>query len=190
MQRRGQVVPLRRVYARVEQADVEAAGDHIRVLVNGVPAADVVDSLDLTGSIALQVHAYKGPPPVEVRWRNIRIQDLGRHTWKPLFDGQTPNGWPASGGLRRVAGNGRSEKAPSTGSKPDDERIGFLISDSSLKDVTARLKFRILTGNSGFFLRSDQATLAGYEVEIDVEERTGGFWEVRGCNWVTGPEDN
>ncbi len=27
-------------------------------------------------------------------------------------------------------------------------------------------------------------------MEIDSEKRTGGLWEVRGRNWVTGPEDN
>jgi hypothetical protein len=32
--------------------------------------------------------------------------------------------------------------------------------------------------------------MASYEIEIDAEKRTGGYWEVRGRNWVTGPEDN
>lgn len=165
---------------------VEARGDHIRVWVNGAPAADVVDPLDLTGFIALQVHAYKGPKPIEVRWRNIQIQDLGRHVWKPLFDGRTLRGWTTSGGGDWVVENGAIHGRSKTG----DERIGFVISDESFKNVTARVKFRIPQGNSGFFLRSDRQTLAGYEVEIDSEKRTGGFWEVRGRNWVTGPEDN
>src|SRR5256885_7860760 len=44
------------------------------------------DSMDLDGIIALQVHSGKN---VEVRFRNIRIADLGRHRWRPLWDGKT-----------------------------------------------------------------------------------------------------
>jgi hypothetical protein len=165
---------------------VEAIGDHIRVWVNGIPAADLVDSTDQTGFIALQVHSFQGPKPAEVRWRNIRIEDLGKHVWKPIWDGKSFNGWTKSGGgewtIEDGAIHGRS--------KPGDERTAFLISDDAWKDITARVKFRIPQGNSGFFLRADRQTLAGYEVEIDSQKRTGGFWEVRGRNWVTGPEDN
>lgn len=165
---------------------IEAVGDHIRVWVNGVPAADVVDPLDQSGFIALQVHAFKGERPVEVAWRNIRIQDLGRHVWKPIWDGKTFNGWTTSGG-----GQWTIENAAIHGkTKTDDARTGFVVSDLSKGDVTARVKFKIPQGNSGFFLRADKQTLAGYEVEIDSAKRTGGFWEVRGRNWVTGPEDN
>ncbi|MEJ7607264.1 MAG: DUF1080 domain-containing protein [Bryobacteraceae bacterium] len=64
------------------------------------------------------------------------------------------------------------------------------MSPDSYKDVTTRVRFKILKGNSGFFVRSDPRTRAGYEVEIDAEKRTGGFWEVGGRNWVAGPEDN
>ena len=59
---------------------VIAKGDSIKTFINGVPCADLVDSTQLTGFIALQVHQYKGPKPAQVRWRNIRIQDMGRHT--------------------------------------------------------------------------------------------------------------
>ena len=165
---------------------IEARGDHMRVWVNGVPAADVVDPMDQTGFIALQVHQYKGPKPLEVAWRNIQIQDLGRHVWKPIFDGRTLNGWATSGGGEWTVEDGAIHGK----SKAGDERIGFAISDGSYGNVTARVKFRIPQGNSGFFLRADKTTLAGYEVEVDAEKRTGGFWEVRGRNWVTGPEDN
>ncbi|MDQ1255866.1 MAG: hypothetical protein QG656_460 [Candidatus Hydrogenedentes bacterium] len=55
---------------------VEARGDSIKTWLNGVPAADLKDSMTPTGFIALQVHASKDPEPREVRWRNIRIQSL------------------------------------------------------------------------------------------------------------------
>ena len=45
--------------------------------MNGVPAADLKDDMTLRGFIALQVHANKESGK-QVKWRNIRIQDLDR----------------------------------------------------------------------------------------------------------------
>ena len=66
---------------------VEARGDRIRTWVNGVACVDMVDSMDMEGFIGLQVHAFKGDSPAEVRWRKLTIQDLGRHEWKALASG-------------------------------------------------------------------------------------------------------
>ncbi len=57
---------------------IEARGDNIKTWVNGVPAADLDDSMTATGFIALQVHGSKKPEKHEVRWRKIRIIDLDR----------------------------------------------------------------------------------------------------------------
>ncbi|MEK7405857.1 MAG: DUF1080 domain-containing protein [Acidobacteriota bacterium] len=165
---------------------VVARGDSIKTWVNGVACADLVDPLDQTGFIALQVHAYKGEKPVQVRWRNIRIQDLGRHAWKPVWDGKTLDGWTRSGGGTWTIESGAIHAASAAG----DARTAFLISDGAYKDVTARLKFKIVKGNSGFFVRADQKTLAGYEADIDEAKATGGLYEVGGRRWVTAPEDN
>lgn len=165
---------------------VAAIGDSIKTWVNGVPCADLVDPLDQAGFIALQVHQYKGEKPAQVRWRNLRIQELGRHVWKPIWDGKTLNGWIKSGGGRWTVENGAIHAASAAG----DPRAGFLISEESFKDVTARVKFKMVKGNSGFFVRANKSTLAGYEVEIDDTKGTGGLFEVGGRRWVTGPEDN
>lgn len=60
------------------QARVECKGDRIRTWINGVPAADLTDSLTTKGVIALQVHGIGKveKPDAEIRWRNIRIQEL------------------------------------------------------------------------------------------------------------------
>lgn len=58
---------------------IEARGDSIKTFINGVPAADLHDSLTPKGFIALQVHGIgkdASKENIEVRWRNIRIQDL------------------------------------------------------------------------------------------------------------------
>lgn len=164
---------------------VEARGDRIRTWVNGVACADVVDSMDLTGFIALQVHSYKGPQ-TEVRWRNIRIQDLGRHEWRRLTDGRSMKGWSHVGAGKWTVEDGAFHGV----STPNDTRAGYLVSEETFQNVTARLKFKILKGNSGFFLRAAENMRSGYELEIDGARRTGGYWEVGGRNWVTGPEDN
>jgi Domain of Unknown Function (DUF1080) len=56
---------------------IEARGDSIKTVINGVPAADLQDDVTPRGFIALQVHGVgKNEEPLEVRWRNIRIQEL------------------------------------------------------------------------------------------------------------------
>jgi len=55
---------------------IEAVGDSIKTWINGVPAADLIDSMTPTGFIALQVHSVESKEPLYVRWRNIRIIDL------------------------------------------------------------------------------------------------------------------
>lgn len=167
---------------------IEAKGDRMRVWINGVPCADVTDPLDQTGFIALQVHSYKGEKPAQVRWRNIRIQDLGKHVWKPVWDNKTMNGWKTRGGGKWTIEDGAFHVVSVDG----DTRVGYVVSDESFNDFTLRIKVKIEKGNSGVFVRSKPDNLAAYEVELDAEKRTGGFWETGpGARaWVTGPEDN
>jgi hypothetical protein len=55
---------------------IECIGDVIRIWVNGVPTAHLVDNLTPGGFIALQVHSVGKAEEAgqQVRWRNIRIQ--------------------------------------------------------------------------------------------------------------------
>lgn len=54
---------------------VEASGSTIRTWLNGVPRAELKDDMTLSGFVALQVHGVGNrKEPLEVRWRNIRIQ--------------------------------------------------------------------------------------------------------------------
>jgi hypothetical protein len=169
---------------------VVAVGDSIKTWINGVACVELTDSEDLTGFIGLQVHAFKGEKPAQARWKNITIQDLGRHAWKRIWDGKTLAGWaPRQGG----GGEFKVEDgAIHAVNKPDDPNIGMLVSDAEFKDLTARVETKIVKGNSGFFLRYDPKTSAAYEMELDEKKGTGGFWETgpNGRKWVTGPEDN
>ncbi|NLT72114.1 MAG: DUF1080 domain-containing protein [Verrucomicrobiaceae bacterium] len=60
---------------------IEAIGDRIRTFVNGVPAANLTDGMTATGFIGLQVHGIGNrDETLQVRYRNVRIQDLGEKT--------------------------------------------------------------------------------------------------------------
>ena len=58
---------------------IVAQGDRIRTWINGTAIADIRDGEDSSGLIGLQVHRIKPEVgPYQVRWRNIRIRELGK----------------------------------------------------------------------------------------------------------------
>jgi Domain of Unknown Function (DUF1080) len=70
---------------------VEAVGDSIKTFLNGTPRAAINDSLTLSGFIALQVHGInkdKTRNGTQVRWRNLRIQEV---TAAPNKSGRFPS---------------------------------------------------------------------------------------------------
>ncbi|MBQ7495247.1 MAG: DUF1080 domain-containing protein [Bacteroidaceae bacterium] len=84
---------------------IEAVGHRIRTWVNGINCADLIDEVDASGFIALQVHSIGGDTSKEgktISWRNIRIctQDVARYA--------TPDTAPSS----RVLGGFPAESTP------------------------------------------------------------------------------
>jgi hypothetical protein len=56
---------------------IECRGDSIKTWLNGVPAADLKDSMTPSGFIGLQVHGIgDSTEKLEIRWRNIRLKEL------------------------------------------------------------------------------------------------------------------
>ena len=168
---------------------VTAVGDSIKTWINGVPYADLVDSDEQTGFIALQVHQFPGDQPAEVHFRNIRLQDLGKRSWRPLLDGRSLSGWTKFGG-----GEWTIEDGALRGVSPQTttER-GFLMTDREFGDFTVRLKYKAVKGNSGFFFRmgdpnSTEKGAFAYEVEVDPTRDAGGLLEPRGRQWLFKPE--
>jgi hypothetical protein len=60
---------------------VVCKGDSIKTWLNGVPAADLKDSMTASGFIALQVHGVGNNAEKvgkQVRWRNVKLKDLSK----------------------------------------------------------------------------------------------------------------
>lgn len=164
---------------------VEAQGDSIKTWLNGVPAADLVDSMTHTGFIGLQVHGVGNrTEPLRVRWRNIRIRDLSH---VPLFDGKTLAGWHALPGGKWEVRDGVIVGT----SQSSEPRHGLLLSELSYKDFTVRLEFRAVKGNSGLYFRSDPVEgpvgVHGFQAEIAEANDIGGLYETGGRAWVVQP---
>jgi hypothetical protein len=168
---------------------VSAIGDSLKTWLNGVPAADLVDSMTSSGFIALQVHGIGNrTDQMQVRWRDLRIQDLGRHEWQPLWDGKTMQGWTQHGGGKWAIENGvltaRNQKA--------EKLHGHLFLDAPQRDFTIRLKYKAVQGNSGFYFRSQERKgaigIAGFQAEIDATKDVGGLYETGGRGWVVKPK--
>jgi len=162
---------------------IECVGDSIKSWVNGVPAANYRDSMDLDGLIALQVHSGKN---CEVRFRNLRLQDLGRHVWKPLWDGRTFDGWHTIG-----KGGWKIKDGVICATHPKEEKeFGHLVSDKPFSDFTVRLAYKAVKGNSGLYFRIEEkgATgVSGFQAEIDATKDAGGLYETNGRTWVRKP---
>jgi len=164
---------------------IECVGDWLRTWVNGVPAADLVDAMTLQGFIGLQVHSAPQSGP-QVRWRNLRLEDRGRHVWKPLWDGRTFQGWHVIG-----KGNWQIEQGVIHATHARDEpAFGHLVTDASLADFTVRLKYKCRKGNSGLYFRVEEtgaSGVSGFQAEIDAEQDAGGLYETNGRGWVCRP---
>jgi len=164
---------------------IECRGDHIRIFVNDVLTTDTHDPVDQVGFIGLQHHGEAGQV---YRFRNIRIQDLGRHEWKPLFDGRSFEGWHTQPGGRWSIRDGKILGR----NEASDPRHGLLVSDGEHSDFTVRFKVRPVKGNSGFYFRAEEIdgnlSIHGFQAEVDATKDVGGLYETGGRGWVVQPK--
>jgi len=104
---------------------VECIGREMKTWINNIPVAYVIDTIDKTGFIGLQVHAVttKEQEGKKVYFKNIKIQTTNlkpspfpadiyvvnnvsnylsnyekQHGWSLLFDGHSSNGWISAKG--------------------------------------------------------------------------------------------
>ena len=104
-----------------------------------------------------------------------------------IFDGKTLDGWTAIGG-----GTWEVKGGVIAGTSTPDQPQGVLMWKDPVKDFTARLKFRIRAGDSGFYFRTErverEVIVHGFQVEIDTSLETGGIYETGGRGWVHFPD--
>lgn len=144
---------------------VEAIGNNIRVWLNRVPAADLIDDMTASGFIALQVHGIKDSSQMgkTVQFRNIRILTENiepakspqtdeipqisyltnqltereiREGWQLLWDGKTTNGWRSA----------RAESFPEKGWKIEEGILKVVASGGGESafggDIITRKKYK------------------------------------------------
>jgi hypothetical protein len=108
---------------------------------------------------------------------------------EPLFDGKSLKGWAAlPGGTWTVENGAIVGKSPKS-----EKRHGMLLSDKQYSDFVATAKFRVLSGDSGFYFRSERVksnvSVNGFQVEVDSSQETGGLYETGGRAWVHKPSE-
>ncbi len=72
-----------------------------------------------------------------------------KEAWKPLMDGKTLSGWHAVGD-----GAWTVEEGAIVGRAHKEKLYGLLVSNEAYQDFTVRFKFKSLTGDSGFYIRT------------------------------------
>ena len=106
-----------------------------------------------------------------------------KKTWKPLMDGKTLAGWHPVG-----MGKWTVENGAFVGRLNKERLYGLLFSDATFKDFTVRFKFKFVSGDSGFYVRTifkepDEA----HELQIQVGAPGSGLgriYESYGRGWL------
>ncbi|MFQ5808333.1 MAG: DUF1080 domain-containing protein [Armatimonadota bacterium] len=108
-------------------------------------------------------------------------------TWKPLMDGKTLKGWHKVGD-----GEWTVEEGAFVGRANNEKLYGLLVSDKAFKDFTVRLKFKCLSGDSGFYIRTiikPPEKAHGLQIQVGPPGTgTGGIYESYGRAWLVKPK--
>lgn len=167
---------------------ITAVDDHITTELNGVKMVEFDDGQNVLGIIALQVHS--GIIPVRVRWKDIRIQDLGYGPgWKALFNREDFTGWKIHGDEKWSVEDGMIVGESGAGG------YGYLATEKTYRDFQVRVKFKCdAEGNSGLFFHStlNGTDIRGIQAEIDPTPRNlnAGLYESGGRQWLAQPNED
>jgi hypothetical protein len=108
--------------------------------------------------------------------------------WKPLFDGKTLTGWHPVGD-----GEWKVEDGAIVGRADKTKLYGLLVSDRMFKDFTVRFKFKCLSGDSGFYIRTlikEPEKAHGLQVQVGLAgSGVGGIYESYGRKWIPAKPD-
>ncbi|MFT7463931.1 MAG: hypothetical protein ACI9EF_002279, partial [Pseudohongiellaceae bacterium] len=106
----------------------------VKAWVNGLATADVLDTLDLSGKIALQIHSGNNSA---MRWRQLRLTDLGQHQWVTWLGVGSVTEWTTGGPGWRTTAEGLAPHESSSVHGP-----AVLLSPTMVKDTALQLRYR------------------------------------------------
>ncbi len=192
------------------QYRVEAIGHSIRVWVNGIPTADVIDAMTPKGFIALQVHSIGkdfNKAGKTIAWRNVRILtenlESARHPeskeipqmsyltnqltpreleegWQLLWDGVTTAGWRGA----------KSEAFPEKGWKIEDGILSVVKSGGGESqfggDIITSKKYANFELEADFRLTEGANSGIKYFVDPDLNKGEGS---AIGCEYQILDDD-
>ena len=119
---------------------------------------------------------------------NVFAAEPDTPAFKPLMDGKTLDGWHAVGD-----GKWTVEDGAFVGRADNEKLYGLLVSDAAFKDFTVRFKFKCLSGDSGFYIRTiikEPEKANGLQVQVGrYGSGVGGIYESYGRGWVDKPAD-
>ena len=108
--------------------------------------------------------------------------------WQPLFNGKDLDGWhPVPGGKWEVV------DGTILGTSPRSEpRHGLLMTDKRFKNFRVRARFKVTSGDSGFYYRVEKTnthvSVRGFQAEVDNSREVGGLYETSMRAWVSKPD--
>ena len=116
----------------------------------------------------------------------VLLAEEKKPEWKPLMDGKTLKGWhPVGDGKWTV------EEGAFVGRANNEKLYGLLVSDEKFKDFTVRFKFKCLSGDSGFYIRTiikPPEKANGLQVQVGLAgSGAGGIYESYGRAWIDKP---
>ena len=160
---------------------IQCVGSSIKTWINDVPATDLVDAESLRGFIGLQVHSTD-KAGLQVRFRNIRLRDLGQHHWATAwdcrsFDGMEQRG-PAAWKLEDGVLHATQTESALTNS--------MLLGTTPLLDSAVRFKYKIIkTGFSLNFLSELEGGQDQTGFNFSFLERMGPTNVAKARDWNT-----
>ncbi|MDO4570137.1 MAG: DUF1080 domain-containing protein [Planctomycetia bacterium] len=175
--------------------EIQCVGPSIRTWLNGKPVANILDPVEFSGFIGLQVHAGKQGT---IAWKNIRIKELGKTEWKPFFV-KTDDGWKLDGAHFVLDGWTFNDAGELRGVHVREEkRDGLVVSDNDYSDFAVRVSYKFFGGNSALYFRAQEVPtpwlLKGFQNEIAGNNLDSALWHTAGDKtpgrgWVVRNEE-
>ncbi len=166
--------------------EITLDGPNLEMKVNGLVQNRATNCEVSPGKIALQSEG------AAIEFRNIVLTPLpDKGVGESLKEKGTRleglEGWHVLG-----KGNWTYKDGVIEGSQPESTKTyTHVVSDKSYKNFKAKLNFKAVAGNSGFYFRvqpMDESRMAGIQAEIDEKNNVGGLYESYGRNWLSLPD--